>query len=204
MAASFVGMSVHFIKQSRDYCIRNGSVTQAAWRHGLVAEKFYATLGIPEHPYALFAFCDGGAADMKVSTIRLFSVRDVWLRYPAVEHGWPTWKFLVVGGILVIGDLADHRCLLVLTSMSEPNHSHLFRQPGVMKDDYEALREHVKAAGSFRITREGVLAIQDWSSQEMNIATPPEVSEVLSEHLQSAIQEHALPWTPHIHRWAAS
>lgn len=140
---------------------------------------------------------------MRVSRVQLVSVRDVWRRYPGVDHSWPAWTFLVRDTVLAIGDLANHRCLLVMAVQGDPEFRHLFAHPGRMAQDFESLRVNVKAAGSFRITREGVLAIQRWGSAEINITTPPEAYLALEGLLQSAITEKCLPWTPHSPRWEA-
>lgn len=138
---------------------------------------------------------------MQVSRVQLVSVRNVWRRYLGVDHSWPAWTFLVRSTVLVIGDLANHQCLLISAAQGDPEFNHLFAHPGRMAQDFESLRSNVKAAGSFRISREGVLAIQRWDSAEINITTPPEAYLALEECLQSVITEKGLSWTPHSPRW---
>lgn len=121
---------------------------------------------------------------MPVSQVKLISVREMWRKGEHFDHSWPTWNFLLVGDVLVIGDFGDHSLLLQLS--------------GTSQGDVPA---RANVGGSFRIGPRGAVKDLGWTSPIIHTETPVALRPLLELYLQRAVDEHELPSDPRHTLW---
>ena len=121
---------------------------------------------------------------MPVSRVKLISVRETWHNGEHFDHSWPTWNFLLIGDVLVIGDLDDHSLLLQLGGTPQ-----------------NGAPSCVNVGGSFRIGRDGTVKDLGWTSPVIDAETPPALRPLLVLHIQRAVDMHALPPDPRHTLW---